>query len=40
MTCENLKRERIYEFLKGFKIIAQKLKEIYRKITKGGDADL
>ncbi|XP_022662184.1 structural maintenance of chromosomes protein 4-like [Varroa destructor] len=35
-----LKKARLQEFLTGFKIITQKVKEMYRTITLGGDADL
>ncbi|OQR70222.1 structural maintenance of chromosomes protein 4-like [Tropilaelaps mercedesae] len=35
-----LKRARLQEFLTGFRIITQKVKEMYRTITLGGDADL
>jgi structural maintenance of chromosome 4 len=35
-----LKRRRHDEFMNGFNIISQKLKEMYRLITNGGDAEL
>lgn len=35
-----LKKARLQEFMTGFKIITQKVKEMYRTITLGGDADL
>jgi structural maintenance of chromosome 4 len=36
----SLKRRRHDEFMNGFNIISQKLKEMYRLITNGGDAEL
>ncbi len=36
----NLKKKRHDEFMHGFNIISQKLKEMYRLITNGGDAEL
>lgn len=36
----NLKRKRHDEFMTGFNIISAKLKEMYRLITSGGDAEL
>ena len=35
-----LKRARLQEFMTDFKIITQKVKEMYRPLTLGGDADL
>lgn len=35
-----LKRKRHDEFMSGFNIISSKLKEMYRLITNGGDAEL
>ena len=35
-----LKRKRHDEFMHGFQIISTKLKEMYRLITNGGDAEL
>ena len=36
----NLKKRRHDEFMQGFNIISTKLKEMYRLITNGGDAEL
>lgn len=36
----NLKKNRHDEFMEGFKFISQKVKEMYRLITSGGDAEL
>ena len=36
----NLKKKRHDEFMQGFNIISTKLKEMYRLITNGGDAEL
>src|SRR5699024_9846275 len=36
----NTKNERLKEFRVGYMLIARKLKELYRTITLGGDADL
>ena len=35
-----LKTKRLHEFHRGFKEISTSLKEMYRKITRGGDAEL
>ena len=35
-----MKRKRHDEFMSGFSIISTKLKEMYRLITNGGDAEL
>ena len=35
-----LKSKRLHEFTVGFTLISQKLKEMYRMITRGGDAEL
>lgn len=35
-----LKKNRHDEFIQGFNIISAKLKEMYRLITNGGDAEL
>lgn len=35
-----MKKRRHDEFMTGFSIISQKLKEMYRLITNGGDAEL
>ena len=37
---DDLKKMRLMEFMKGFSIITQKLKEMYQMITLGGDAEL
>lgn len=37
---ENARRRRVQEFLHGFNLITTKLKEMYRMITLGGDAEL
>lgn len=37
---EDLKKKRLSEFMTGFQIITNKLKEIYQMITLGGDAEL
>mmetsp|Transcript_63034 Transcript_63034/g.173128 ORF Transcript_63034/g.173128 Transcript_63034/m.173128 type:complete len:205 (-) Transcript_63034:810-1424(-) len=37
---EDLRKQRLDEFMAGFKVIGMKLKEMYRMITLGGDADL
>jgi structural maintenance of chromosome 4 len=36
----DLKKKRHDEFIEGFKFISQKVKEMYRLITNGGDAEL
>lgn len=38
--CEVLKKNRYDEFMKGFNIISQSLKEMYQMITMGGNAEL
>ena len=40
MACEELKKRRLDEFMTGFNIITQKLKEMYQLITLGGNAEL
>jgi structural maintenance of chromosome 4 len=37
---DNLRQKRLEEFKEGFSLIAKHVKEIYRLITNGGDADL
>ena len=37
---ENIRRQRLEEFMSGFNIISLKLKEMYQMITLGGDAEL
>lgn len=37
---DNLRQKRLDEFMKGFSIISQKLKEMYQMITLGGNAEL
>lgn len=37
---DNLRKERLNEFMAGFVIITNKLKEMYQMITLGGDAEL
>lgn len=37
---DNLRKERLNEFMKGFGIITSKLKETYQMLTLGGDAEL
>jgi structural maintenance of chromosome 4 len=39
-TCEEWKKRRLDEFMTGFNIITQKLKEMYQLITLGGNAEL
>ncbi|KAL9925070.1 structural maintenance of chromosomes protein 4-like [Glossina fuscipes fuscipes] len=39
-SYENLRKKRHNGFMEGFKIISDKLKEIYRMLTKCGDAEL
>ncbi|KAG2734702.1 hypothetical protein G9P44_002708 [Scheffersomyces stipitis] len=38
--CEDLKRKRLDEFMEGFNTISMTLKEMYRMITIGGNAEL
>lgn len=38
--CALFKKQRYDEFMDGFTVISQKLKEMYRLITNGGDAEL
>ncbi|KAM9442360.1 structural maintenance of chromosomes protein 4 isoform 1-T2 [Salvelinus alpinus] len=38
--CENLRKQRLNEFMAGFNIITNKLKENYQMLTLGGDAEL
>ncbi|KAK6458748.1 RecF/RecN/SMC [Scheffersomyces xylosifermentans] len=38
--CEDLKRKRLDEFMEGFNIISMTLKDMYRMITIGGNAEL
>jgi len=38
--CEDLRRRRLVEFTEGFEQITLKLKEMYRMLTIGGDAEL
>ena len=37
---DDLRKQRLDEFIKGFSIITNKLKEMYQMITLGGDAEL
>ena len=37
---ESVRKQRLEEFMTGFGIISNKLKEMYQMITLGGDADL
>jgi structural maintenance of chromosome 4 len=37
---ERLKKMRYDEFMEGFKFISERVKEMYRLITNGGDAEL
>merc|ERR1712168_1184222 len=37
---EDLRKQRLNEFMQGFSIISNKLKEMYQMITLGGDAEL
>jgi structural maintenance of chromosome 4 len=39
-SCEELRKKRLDEFVAGFTIINMKLREMYRTITLGGDAEL
>ncbi|XP_036392385.1 structural maintenance of chromosomes protein 4 [Megalops cyprinoides] len=39
-ACENLRKQRLNEFMAGFNIITNKLKENYQMLTLGGDAEL
>lgn len=38
--CERLKKQRLQEFMEGFQVISERLKEMYQMITLGGDASL
>lgn len=38
--CEELKRKRLDEFMEGFNTISMTLKDMYRMITMGGNAEL
>ncbi|KAI7800473.1 structural maintenance of chromosomes protein 4 [Triplophysa rosa] len=38
--CEDLRKRRLHEFMAGFNIITNKLKENYQMLTLGGDAEL
>uniref|UniRef100_A0A8C1BMH3 Structural maintenance of chromosomes protein n=1 Tax=Cyprinus carpio carpio TaxID=630221 RepID=A0A8C1BMH3_CYPCA len=38
--CEDLRKQRLHEFMAGFNIITNKLKENYQMLTLGGDAEL
>ncbi|KAK6202284.1 uncharacterized protein RJT21DRAFT_18601 [Scheffersomyces amazonensis] len=38
--CEDLKRRRLDEFMEGFNMISMTLKDMYRMITMGGNAEL
>lgn len=40
MRCEELRKRRLTEFMRGFTAIAKKLKEIYQMLTLGGDAEM
>lgn len=37
---EELRKQRLHEFMAGFNIITNKLKENYQMLTQGGDAEL
>ena len=37
---EDLRKQRLEEFMAGFSVITYKLKEMYQMITLGGDAEL
>ena len=37
---EDLRKQRLNEFMSGFSVITLKLKEMYQMITLGGDAEL
>uniref|UniRef100_A0A4W4FLZ1 Structural maintenance of chromosomes protein n=1 Tax=Electrophorus electricus TaxID=8005 RepID=A0A4W4FLZ1_ELEEL len=39
-SCEDLRKQRLNEFMAGFNIITNKLKENYQMLTLGGDAEL
>lgn len=39
-TCQDLRKQRLDEFMTGFNIISLKLKELYQLITMGGNAEL
>lgn len=39
-SCEELRKRRLNEFMAGFNIITNKLKENYQMLTLGGDAEL
>ncbi|XP_060761829.1 structural maintenance of chromosomes protein 4 [Neoarius graeffei] len=39
-SCEDLRKRRLNEFMAGFNIITNKLKENYQMLTLGGDAEL
>lgn len=38
--CEDLRKQRLNEFMNGFNMITNKLKENYQMLTLGGDAEL
>ncbi|TRY89060.1 hypothetical protein DNTS_009788 [Danionella cerebrum] len=38
--CEDLRKQRLCEFMEGFNIITNKLSENYQMLTQGGDAEL
>lgn len=38
--CERLKKQRLQEFMEGFQVVSERLKEMYQMITLGGDASL
>ncbi|NXA23123.1 SMC4 protein, partial [Ibidorhyncha struthersii] len=39
-ACEDLRKQRLNEFMAGFNVITNKLKENYQMLTLGGDAEL
>lgn len=39
-TFEDVRKKRFNEFMRGFGVITRRLKEMYRMITQGGDAEL
>lgn len=38
--CDRLKKQRLQEFMDGFQVVSERLKEMYQMVTLGGDASL
>lgn len=38
--CERIRKQRLQEFMEGYRSISESLKEMYQMITLGGDASL